>query len=107
MRKVGDMQVYTHEEMLDRVLGKKGTPERDEHEAKIEAFLLGEAIKEARLSKNITQEELSEKLGVKRAQISRIEKGCNASLSTLSKVFKALGVGASLNVDGVGTVALA
>ncbi len=40
------MQVYTHEEMLDRVLGKKGTPERDEHEAKIEAFLLGEAIKE-------------------------------------------------------------
>ena len=29
------MKLYTHEEMLDSVIGVKGTPRRDEYEAKV------------------------------------------------------------------------
>ena len=39
-----EMKFYTHEEMLDRVIGKKGTPERDKYDDKMETFLVGEAI---------------------------------------------------------------
>ncbi len=63
MKKNGNMEYYTHEEMLDTVIGKRGTPGREEHEAAIDAFLIGEAIREARLSKNLTQEQLGEEWG--------------------------------------------
>jgi hypothetical protein len=34
------MKLYTHEEMLDRVVGEKGTPERDAMEAELQSFLI-------------------------------------------------------------------
>lgn len=34
MKVVNGFNVYTHEEMLDRVIGKKGTTSRDKFEAK-------------------------------------------------------------------------
>lgn len=47
------MKVYTMEEMLERHIGKVGTPERDEFDRQIkediEAYHLGEAIKKMRL----------------------------------------------------------
>lgn len=33
------MKVYTQEEVLDLTLGKKGTPLRDEYEAKVKKYL--------------------------------------------------------------------
>lgn len=98
------MKFYSHEEVLDKVLGPKGNIERDEHEANIQSFLMGEALKQARLSKNLTQEELGKMIGVKRAQISRIEKGYNLTLGTVSKVLKAIGITASLHLNGIGRV---
>lgn len=50
------IKVYTHEEMLDRVIGPKGTPAREKHETDINNFLIGEAIKQTREAKNLTQE---------------------------------------------------
>lgn len=35
------MKVYTQEEALDLTLGKKGTPLRDEYEAKVKKYLIG------------------------------------------------------------------
>ena len=35
-----EMKFYTHEEMLDRVIGKKVLPERDKYDDKMEAFLV-------------------------------------------------------------------
>lgn len=93
--------------MLNHMIGEKGTPRRDAFEARTEAFLAGEAIKAARQAKQLTQAELGERLGVKRAQVSRIENGYNLTLSTISRVFRALGVSASLEVSGVGKVTLA
>ena len=68
---------YTEDEALDKVLGKEGTPLRNQYESEMNAFLMGEAIKKARQSKNLTQEELGALIGVKKSQVSRIEKGNN------------------------------
>ena len=111
MEQIGNMKLYSLEEVKDEVLGKRGTPVRDEHERRVEAALhaykLGEAIKKARIEQNLTQEELGERIGVKRAQISRLEKGYSISIPTMSRVFKALGVPtASLDLGKIGKVAL-
>ena len=101
-----EMKLYTHEEMLDRVIGTKGTPAREKYETDINNFLIGEAIKRAREAKNLTQEQLGELMGVKRAQISKIESGKSISFSTIVRAFKAMGVKtASLELGSLGKVA--
>ena len=79
------MKLYTHEEMLDDVFGEKGTPRRDKFEKEIEDFLIGEAIKQTRLKQKLTQKELGELVGVKEAQISKIESGKSITYSTMVK----------------------
>ncbi len=98
--------LYTHEEMLDRVLGKKGEPLRSQYEADINSFLMGEAIKKARLAKNLTQEQLGEMIGVKRSQVCRLESGKNLTFGTIARVFKAMGISACFDMGGYGKVAL-
>ncbi len=105
------MKTYTLEECLDEHFGEIGTPRRDEFEQKVEeavfAYNLGEAIKAARKQQELTQEQLGERIGVKKAQISKLENGNMLSLPTLRKVFKALGVNsASLDLSGLGRVVL-
>ena len=97
---------YTEDDALEMLLGAKGTPLREEYESDMNVFLIGEAIRKARLSKNLTQEQLGELIGVKRAQVSRIEKGSNLTLTTISKVFKAMNIPAWLHLSGIGKVAL-
>ena len=111
MEQIGDMKLYTFEEVKDKLLGKIGTPERDEHERKVQealhAYRIGEAIKNARLKQNLTQEELGERIGVQKAQISRMERGYSISIPTMSRVFKALGITtATLDLGAAGKVAL-
>ena len=59
---------------------------------KSEAFIIGEKIKELRRLKGLTQEELSEKIGIDYKKLSRIETGrCLPSLKiaqALSKEFE-------------------
>ncbi len=105
------MKTYTFEEVLDRHFGEVGTPRRDNFETKVSdavnAYKLGEAIKQNRLRQNLTQEELGERVGVKKTQISRIEKGYCISLPTMRRIFKALGVStATLDLGVCGKVDL-
>ncbi len=111
MEQVGNLKLYSLEEVKDELLGKVGTPERDEHERKVEealhAYRIGEAIKNARLKQNLTQEELGERVGVQKAQISRMERGYSISIPTMSRVFKALGITTGILDLGVaGKIAL-
>lgn len=98
--------------IVDEVWGKKGTPERDAMEAQLkedlQAYYIGEAIKAERLKQNLTQEELGERVGVKRSQICKLESGKSSiTLSTMSRVFKALGIAtATLDLGMAGKVAL-
>ena len=90
---------------------KVGTPKRDAFESDVDealhAYRLGEAIKKARIEQNLTQEQLGERIGVKRAQISRLERGYSITIPTMRRVFKALGVvTATIDLGIAGKVAL-
>lgn len=65
----------TFEDLKNRHLGMIGTPERDAYEEEvreaIQTYQIGEAIKLARKEKNMTQDQLAELMGVKKAQLSR------------------------------------
>lgn len=111
MEQIGNMKLYSFEEVKDELIGKIGTPERDEHERKVaeavHAYHIGEAIKKARLLQNLTQEQLGERVGVKKAQISRLERGYSITIPTMSRVFKALGIStATLDLGIGGKIAL-
>jgi len=94
------MKTYSLEEVTDELIGKKGTPERDEFEAELKAELVGYAIKQARLKRKLTQSELGELVGVQKAQISKIENSMSsARLDTILKVFKALNAKVSFQVE--------
>ncbi|MCM1141818.1 MAG: helix-turn-helix domain-containing protein [Muribaculum sp.] len=98
--------------LVDETWGSIGTPERDEMESQLEAdvnaYFVGEAIRKARQAQNLTQEQLGERIGVQKAQISKLEKGKSVmTLPTICKVFRALGVTtAALDLGAMGKVAL-
>lgn len=105
------MKTYTFDEVKDELLGKVGTSERDEHERKVaeavNAFRLGEVVRERRLDQNLTQEELGRRMGVKKSQISKLERGNDMSLRSMRRVFRALGVeSATLDLGAAGKVTL-
>jgi HTH-type transcriptional regulator/antitoxin HipB len=87
------------ETMMDKHIGKVGTPARDAFEHALTLDLLGYAIKEARLYHNLTQEQLGNLIGVQKAQISKLENNfTNARFDTVMKVFNALNAKVNFNV---------
>ena len=100
------MKAYTQEEMLDRTLGVKGTPERQEYEAHVNDYLVGLAIRRAREAQNLTQEQLGERIGVQRSRICSIERGSNLRLSTIRRVFSALGMQVKLDIASMPSIPL-
>ena len=94
------MKTYSLEELTDKYIGKKGTKKRDEFENELRLDLLGQTIKQVRQERNLTQEELGELVGVKKAQISKIENSTtDARFTTILKVFDALGAKLNFNVE--------
>lgn len=104
------MKTYTLDELTDKYIGEKGTPKRDKFDAdlkaEIQAYHIGEAIKQARLAKNLTQEELGERVGVQKAQICRLERGKSITISSLLKLFTAMEVPLTLDMGSIGKVSL-
>lgn len=106
-----ELKLYTFEEVQDELIGPIGTPKRDAFESKLaaelEAYKIGEALKKARKEQNLTQKKLGEMVGVKEAQISKIENGKSVAFTTIIRLFKALGAKtASLDLGNMGKVAL-
>ena len=94
------MKKYTLEELTDKHIGKKGTKKRDEFENELRLELLGQTIKQVRKERNLTQEQLGELVGVKKAQISKIENSLtDTRFDTILKVFKALNAKVNFNVE--------
>ena len=86
--------------MIEKHIGEIGTKKRDNFENELRIDLLGNAIKQARQEKNLTQEQLGELVGVQKAQISKIENSVkNARFETIMKVFNALGATVNFNVE--------
>ncbi len=94
------MKTYTLDEVQDKLIGKLGTPNRDKFEYELKMDLIGKAIKQTRIERHLTQEELGKLIGVQKAQISRLESDAsNATIDTLMRVFSALKAKVKLQVE--------
>ena len=104
------MKLHTLDELTDKYIGKVGTPKRDAFARKLadelHAYHIGEAIKMARESQSLTQEQLGERMGVQRAQVCRIESGKSITFASMMRAFKAMGIQVALDMKGVGSVVL-
>ena len=70
-------------------------------------YRIGEAIKNARLKQNLTQEEQGEHIGVQKGSNITYERGYSISIPTMSRVFKVLGITiVTLDLEIAGKVAL-
>ncbi len=65
---------------------------------------IGLMIRNERLRKGLTQEELGERVGVGKAQISKIESGKGLTIKTVTKVLDALGMSASVVLQKTQTI---
>jgi DNA-binding XRE family transcriptional regulator len=94
------MKTYSLDEVTDKFVGEKGTTNRDNFENELKIELIGQTIKQIRKERNLTQEQLGKLVGVKKAQISKIENSLtDARFDTIIKVFKALNAKINFNVE--------
>ena len=60
---MAQMKLIPADNMKDKLWGKRGTPEREAMEAKLKedvnAYIVGEAIRKARLAQNLTKNSLA------------------------------------------------
>jgi HTH-type transcriptional regulator/antitoxin HipB len=85
------LKTHTLEALTDKYIGKRGTVRREVFEYELRLDLLGQAVRDARKKRNLTQEELGRLVGVQKAQISKIENSTkDVRLETIMKVFAAL-----------------
>lgn len=89
----------TINEHLDLKYGKSGTEARVAFEEKADAFLIAELVREKRKEANLTQQQLADKLNVKRTYISKIERAVgDIQISTLRKIVE-VGLGGTLQIN--------
>ena len=92
------METVSNEQILDEFIGEKGSQGRVAFENELKADVLAYKFKELRKKKHLTQQQLAEKAGMGKEQISKIENGkFNLTLSSINKIASALG--SKLNFD--------
>jgi ribosome-binding protein aMBF1 (putative translation factor) len=85
-------------QIKDDVYGKKGSLRRDDLDRQVATFKIGVLIRQARESKNMTQEDLAKVISKKRTYISRVENdGSNMNLKTLYDIVEK-GLGGKVNI---------
>ena len=77
---------------LTEKYGEKGSPSREEFEAKAKAWYYAELLRDERKRQKLTQQQLGERIGKKREYISALEQGqTDMQLSTFMLIANALG----------------
>ena len=85
------MKLYTMDQVKDKFIGTKGTPKREKYEQELQLEMLGEMIKQVRLERKLSQEQLGKLIGVQKSQISKLENNAtNVTMETILRVFTAL-----------------
>lgn len=93
-------KTVSHDEVLDNHFGKIGTPKRDQFEAELQADIIAYQLKQLRIQQHMTQEQLAEKVGIDKTQISKIEKGTrNLTLDTITRIANALGAKINFSIQ--------
>jgi DNA-binding XRE family transcriptional regulator len=94
------MKTYSLDELTDKYVGKKGSPEREQFEFELKLDVMGEMIKKARKKQQMTQEQLGKLIGVQKAQISKIESNAkDVRFSTIMRVFNALKAKVKMSIE--------
>ena len=94
------MKTYTLNQVQDKLIGKVGTPAREKFEYDLQMELIGNAIKQTRKERKLTQEELGRLIGVQKSLISRLESNPgNVTIDTLIRIFNALQARIKLQVE--------
>lgn len=89
----------TWDEHLDKKYGKKGTASREKFQEEFESFRIGALIQEARKDRNLTQQQLADRVGTTKSYISRIENDASdIRLSTLMRIIRE-GLGGTLKLS--------
>lgn len=89
MKKSNNNNLTSFANHLDLQYGKEGTDEREKFEEGFEAFKLGVLLHELRKEKGLTQEQLAEKCGTTKDNISRIENDTSdIRLSVIMKIIR-------------------
>ena len=65
----------TGSQHLAEKYGERGTPAREEFEAKARAWYFAEILRDERKRQKLTQQQLGERIGKKREYISSLEQG--------------------------------
>lgn len=85
------LKIYTLDEVVTDLIGERGTVQREQFEHELQIEIIGNLIRQTRLERNLTQEELGRIVGVGKSQISKLEKNAgNVSIQTIKKIFNAL-----------------
>ena len=94
------MKLYTIDEIKNDFVGKKGSSKREKYELELQMELLGDMIRQVRIERNLTQEQLGKLVGVQKAQISKLENNStNVTIETILKVFNALKTKISFHIE--------
>lgn len=84
-----DKNLTAFEEIRDHMIGAEGSPERQEYERGYELFKMGVTICQVRLDKGMSEKQLAQKCGVKKALINKIEMQAeNCKISDLRNVIE-------------------
>lgn len=98
-QEIVENDIKTWSNIKDQIYGNVGTARRDSLEREMEPFKIGLMLKKARESKNLTQEELGQKVEKKRTYISRVENdGSNITLGTLFEIVEK-GLGGKVKIS--------
>ncbi|HTF03279.1 MAG TPA: helix-turn-helix domain-containing protein [Bacteroidia bacterium] len=93
-------KIYTHAQIVDKLIGKRGTPEREKYEIDIRTWQIGDSIRDLRKKRKLTQEQLGKLAGVQKTQISELENSPgNINMETIFRVFSALKVDVKIEVQ--------
>ena len=85
--------IYDVSALLDEVLGKEGTPERERNREKAWEEYNAQILLDARKNAHLTQAELAKRIGADKGYISRIERGLTVpTVATLYKIAAAMGL---------------
>ncbi|RLD54562.1 MAG: transcriptional regulator [Bacteroidetes bacterium] len=88
---IQEMKFHSFDRLKDKHIGKVGTEKRDQYEFELKLDILGEMIKQTRKERNLTQEQLGDIIGVRKSEISKLERNArNMTISTVLKIFHAL-----------------
>ena len=92
------MNPNTINEHFDQKYGKAGTKSRTNFEQNAELYLIAELIRDKRKEAKMTQQELADKLNVKRTYISKLERAVgDVRVSTLRRIVE-VGLGGTLDI---------